>query len=214
MSEKINELIPEILEIIKTIEDKNEEIQLNEIAKELKVTINDIEKAIEIAIKNGLIEKIDNSLKLTEKGLEVTQTHREKYLHEKYIHSSFLNSITKIFEGKIKDWRGHWRRRHGFDEKSLDEFYEELRSFEGRIEDALPLTSLKQGEKGIIAFIYGGKGLVRRLTEMGLTPGTEVTIVKEAPFHGPIEICVRGSFLAIGRGMASKIFIRKLKENE
>ncbi|MEM2084226.1 MAG: FeoA domain-containing protein [Nitrososphaerota archaeon] len=213
MSEKINELIPEILEIIKTIENKNEEIQLNEIAKELKVSINDIEKAIEIAIKNGLIERIDNSFKLTKKGLEVTQTHREKYLHEKYIHSSFLNSITKIFEGKIEDWRKHWHHRHGFDEKSLDEFYEGIRSLEGRIEDILPLTSLKQGEKGIITFMYGGRGLVRRLTEMGLTPGTEVIIVKEAPFHGPIEVCVRGTFLAIGRGMASKIFVKKLKEN-
>jgi ferrous iron transport protein A len=213
MSEKINELIPEILEIIKTLENKNEEIKLNEIAKELKVSINDIEKAIDIAIKDGLIRKINNSLKLTEKGLEITQYHREKYLHEK-IHHSFFNSIAKIFEGKIKDWRKHWRYKHGMDDESLNEFYKEIKSLEGRIEDALPLTNLHQGEKGIIVFIFGGKGAVRRLAEMGLTPGTEIKIVKEAPFHGPIEICVRGTFLAIGRGMASRIFIKKVKENE
>jgi DtxR family Mn-dependent transcriptional regulator len=42
---------------------------------------------------------------------------------------------------------------------------------------------------------------------MGLTPGTEVTVVKSAPFHGPIEILVRGSRLALGRGVSETIFI-------
>jgi len=42
---------------------------------------------------------------------------------------------------------------------------------------------------------------------MGLTPGTKVTVVKSAPFHGPIEVHVRGSILALGRGMAERIFV-------
>lgn len=42
---------------------------------------------------------------------------------------------------------------------------------------------------------------------MGLTPGTKVMVVKSAPFHGPIEIHVRGSRLAIGRGMAERILV-------
>ena len=43
---------------------------------------------------------------------------------------------------------------------------------------------------------------------MGLTPGTKVTVVKSAPFHGPMELHVRGSRLAIGRGMARRIIVR------
>jgi len=42
---------------------------------------------------------------------------------------------------------------------------------------------------------------------MGLTPGTKIMIMKSAPFHGPIEIYVRGSRLAIGRGMAERILV-------
>jgi len=42
---------------------------------------------------------------------------------------------------------------------------------------------------------------------MGLTPGTRVMIVKSAPFHGPIEVYVRGSRLAIGRGMADRVLV-------
>jgi len=46
---------------------------------------------------------------------------------------------------------------------------------------------------------------------MGLTPGTEVTVVGAAPFHGPLEILVRGSNLALGRGIAEKIFVEPEK---
>jgi len=48
--------------------------------------------------------------------------------------------------------------------------------------------------------------------DMGLTPGTEILVVKSAPFHGPVEILVRGSRLALGRGMAERIFVVR-KEN-
>jgi Fe2+ transport system protein FeoA len=43
---------------------------------------------------------------------------------------------------------------------------------------------------------------------MGLTPGTKVTVIRSAPFHGPIELIVRGSRLALGRGMAERIVVR------
>ena len=79
----------------------------------------------------------------------------------------------------------------------------------GRIEETMPLINLKPGEKGTVAFAFGGRGLVRRLTEMGLTPGTEVKILRSAPFHGPLEIEVRGSSLALGYGVASKVFVKK-----
>ncbi|MEM2104671.1 MAG: FeoA family protein [Candidatus Bathyarchaeia archaeon] len=87
-------------------------------------------------------------------------------------------------------------------------------------ESEVPLTALKDGEAGIVTSIrtsHGrgrarGWGFEKRLMDMGLTPGTKVTVVKSAPFHGPLEVLVRGSRLAIGRGMAEKIFVEKEKE--
>jgi DtxR family Mn-dependent transcriptional regulator len=79
----------------------------------------------------------------------------------------------------------------------------------------VPLTMLKQGEAGTVESISGGQGkgggFEKRLMDMGLTPGTTVTVVKSAPFHGPLEILVRGSRLALGRGMAERIFVEKEK---
>jgi Fe2+ transport system protein FeoA len=83
----------------------------------------------------------------------------------------------------------------------------------------IPLTQLRDGENGVIVSInethnYSlGRhrhrwGFRKRLEEMGLTPGTKVTVVKSAPFHGPIELHFRGSRLAIGRGMAQKVRVR------
>ena len=85
----------------------------------------------------------------------------------------------------------------------------------------LHLSDLRDGESGIITSIgvsrrrsrgHGGRarrgwGFRKRLEDMGLTPGTKVTVVKSAPFNGPLEVHVRGSRLAIGRGMAERIFV-------
>jgi len=79
------------------------------------------------------------------------------------------------------------------------------------------LSELKPGETGVIVSIQAltthrhhrrrSWGFQRRLEDMGLTPGTKIMVVKSAPFHGPIEIHVRGSRLAIGRGMAERILV-------
>lgn len=77
----------------------------------------------------------------------------------------------------------------------------------------LPLTALKDNESGIIKSIKAssrglrGWGFHKRLMDMGLTPGTIVTVVKSAPFHGPVEVSVKGSRLALGRGMAERIIV-------
>jgi Fe2+ transport system protein FeoA len=81
----------------------------------------------------------------------------------------------------------------------------------------LPLTHLKDGESGVLISLKESSGghrshrhrwaFQKRLEDMGLTPGTKVTVVKSAPFQGPIELKVRGSRLAVGRGMAERILV-------
>jgi len=73
--------------------------------------------------------------------------------------------------------------------------------------ETLSLIDLQEGAKGAIKTIRGGRRVVRRLTDMGLTPGAEVKVLKSSPFNGPIEVLVRGSKLAIGRGVAMKVFV-------
>jgi len=79
------------------------------------------------------------------------------------------------------------------------------------MDDVVSLTSLREGETGVVAHTVGGFGLVRRLAEMGLTPGVKVKVLRTGPFRGPFEIEVRGFALALGHGVASRVFVRPLR---
>ncbi|MGD6805729.1 MAG: DtxR family transcriptional regulator [Candidatus Bathyarchaeia archaeon] len=83
-----------------------------------------------------------------------------------------------------------------------------------RKENLVALSELKAGQGGKIQFIRGGHNVLQRLLDMGLTPSTKITLVKAAPFEGPIEVSVRGSKLAIGRGIASKVFVEPVPKDE
>ncbi len=73
----------------------------------------------------------------------------------------------------------------------------------------VPLTSLNEGETGTIVHITSGQNAFMRLCHLGLLPGTKVVKMQSAPFHGPVRIKVRQSYLAIGRGIANRIMVRK-----
>ncbi|MEM1540486.1 MAG: FeoA family protein [Candidatus Bathyarchaeia archaeon] len=74
------------------------------------------------------------------------------------------------------------------------------------------LTDLAEGDKGIIVKAVGGFGLVRRLAEMGLTPGVEVKLLRKGYFGGPVEVEVRGVALALGWGVASRVLVKPVKD--
>jgi len=65
---------------------------------------------------------------------------------------------------------------------------------------------MKPEETGIISCLNCGDNCCHRLCDMGLTKGTEVKLLRMAPW-GPVEISVRGTNLVIGRGMASKVYV-------
>ena len=55
------------------------------------------------------------------------------------------------------------------------------------------LDRLQPGKSCEILSIANQSGAVkRRLIDMGLTPGTKVTLVKIAPFGDPMEVALRG----------------------
>lgn len=69
------------------------------------------------------------------------------------------------------------------------------------------MVDLKEGQSGAIVLINGGRMAVKRLADLGLTPGTEIEILKKIPYHGPVEIQARGSNLVLGRGIATKVMV-------
>lgn len=70
------------------------------------------------------------------------------------------------------------------------------------------LQDLLPNESGVILSVGSRSGAVkRRLIDMGLTPGTTVTVRRIAPFGDPIEVSVRGYELSLRREDAAKIVL-------
>lgn len=68
------------------------------------------------------------------------------------------------------------------------------------------LNMLKNGQSGMIERIDVSEiKIKRRLVEMGITPGTEITVSKRAPLGDPIEIKLRGYELTLRGDDAAQI---------
>ena len=79
----------------------------------------------------------------------------------------------------------------------------------------LTLKDLKPGESGVITSVGAHSGPVkRRLVDMGLTPGTKVTVRKVAPLGDPIEVNLRRYELSLRQADAGEIAVVSAEQYE
>ena len=73
------------------------------------------------------------------------------------------------------------------------------------------LIDFQIGETGQIKKVEGEGKIRRRLFDMGVTPGAEVSVKKKAPLGDPIEITIRGYELSLRKDEA-KLVVLEVKE--
>jgi Fe2+ transport system protein FeoA len=76
-----------------------------------------------------------------------------------------------------------------------------------------PLIFADAGEKLMITGFVGGFGMTQRLADMGLTVGSPVSIIGGS-CRGPLVLDVRGSRLGLGCGVAHKILVRTITDEQ
>jgi len=69
------------------------------------------------------------------------------------------------------------------------------------------LNDLNSEESGVVSEIRGGQGLVNRLNALGIRTGKKITKISSMLLHGPVTIRIDRARVAIGFGMAAKIFV-------
>ena len=69
----------------------------------------------------------------------------------------------------------------------------------------MTLNDIKPGQTATIVRLCGEGAVKRRIMDMGLTKGTQVTVCKVAPLGDPIELAVRGYELSIRKDEAAAI---------
>ena len=73
------------------------------------------------------------------------------------------------------------------------------------------LKQLAVGDRAkVCGFVEKGGPYRRKLLAMGLTPGTEVQVMRVAPMGDPVELRIRGFALTLRKDEADALTVEKL----
>lgn len=70
------------------------------------------------------------------------------------------------------------------------------------------LKEVKVGEVVSVVKLHGEGATKRRIMDMGITKGTQLTVCKVAPLGDPIEVNVRGYELSLRKADAAMIEVQ------
>lgn len=156
-------------------------------------------------------------VKLTESGreiaLEVLRHHRlvELYLIEALgfswdeVHEQ-ADVLEHVISEKLEE-----RMAAALNHPEFDPHGDPIPSKEGvmTVVNYRPLSKLTEGETAVVSRIpddANGK-MLRYLGDLGLIPGTIITMTQIAPFEGPITLDINGKSVVIGQKVAEAVLV-------
>lgn len=77
-------------------------------------------------------------------------------------------------------------------------------------ESSIKITRLPPATGAKIVSIDGGRAVWERLNEVGLHIGDRITVIRRAPFRGPLLVQCNGQEIALGRSIAAKILVQMI----
>ena len=76
------------------------------------------------------------------------------------------------------------------------------------------LSEFRIGESGIIKIVEGEGRLRRRLFDMGVTPGANITLIRKATLGDPMEINIRNYELTLRKSEADLVVMETSEKEE
>jgi DtxR family Mn-dependent transcriptional regulator len=230
------EQVEEYLEAIFDIAGKDGTAKTSEVAKKLQNTPASVTEVFQSMARNGLVQyEPYKGVSLTATGAEIAmkikrkhrllevflaevlqlapeKVHDEACRMEHCISDEVGDAICRLLNAPARCPGGEliYPCEKGFDScmECLKAAGRSTSAVQGKVQRKIvPITDLKPCQKGIIAFLRGSQKVIQRLSDLGLTPGTEVTLRRKTPMAGPIEVCVRRTSLAVGHDIADNIFV-------
>jgi len=218
-TESVSKESEEYLEAIYRLEQRDGSAKTMQLANELKVMPGSITNTIENLEKRRLvIHEPYKGVKLTEKGRKLAL----KILRRHRLAERLLTDILHLDWSKVHDEA--CKLEHNLSDNIVKPLEKALGnpktcphgnpipSEQGEMKEAKSelLTSLNLGESGIITKITEEKqDLLQYLATLGLVPSASVEIKEKAPFNGPIIVKTMGASYALGRNVASVIWVKK-----
>lgn len=228
------EQVEEYLETIYDLESRDGSARTTAIAKCLDVAPASVTEVLRSLSDKGLVAyEPYKGATLTEEGKKIADTIKRKHR----LLEVFLNDVLKLNQEKVheeackmehtisEDTENALCRMldapahcpHGSPISPCNKVVGSCAECDGagkndapvalRDKKIIPITDLKPEQNGKIAFIRGDCKVVQRLSDLGLTLGTKVSLLKKTPLDGPVEISVRRTKLAVDHAIAGNIFI-------
>jgi DtxR family Mn-dependent transcriptional regulator len=192
---------------------KNRAIRTKELAEELGVSSASVTEMIGRLSKASLVvSEPYYGFSLTKKGiLEAFRVLRKHRLLEKFLVDILELPATEVHA------EAH-RLEHVVSDEALDKIDCLLKSpcycphksrIPGKDDSVYRIDELKPGEKARIVFSRMKTGKSQeRLNSMGMVPGSEIQMVRKMK-KGPNIIKLKGSELALDKGLASQFYVKK-----
>ena len=207
--------VQDYLKAIYALESAGERVTTSALADRMGVSAPSATAMTKRLAELGLVERAPyRGVALTEQGrlgaLEVLRHHRllELYLvnrlglslDEVHAEAELLeHALSEELEAKIDAELGF---------PTHDPHGDPIPDRELRVESAgdSTLLDVAPGSRASISRVPDGNPeLLRYLAELGLLPGSEVDVVSQAPFGGPVTVRTRGGEHAISRELADRI---------
>jgi DtxR family Mn-dependent transcriptional regulator len=228
----LSENVEEYLQAIYSHNEQGELAKNQELAEQLKVSPPSVSEMIRKLSEEGLvIFEPYKGVVLTGKGMAKAQKVVRKHrLLESFLHDRLGLRMEKVHSEACM-------MEHGLSDEAAAALCDSMNSPKTCPDDAKPipactldvcncesckvarqkdnsvhrlvtqLSNLRPGEIGRVAFLRDAGLASQRIMDMGLCLGTPIKVVKSAPFHGPVEVSVRDTTLALGRELADKIYV-------
>jgi DtxR family Mn-dependent transcriptional regulator len=228
----VSESVEEYLEAIYSFNERGELAKNRDLSEKLSVAPPSVTEMIKKLAEEGLVTyEPYRGVLLTGKGTARAQNVVRKHrLLERFLHDTLGLKIDKVHDEACK-------LEHSISDETAAALCDTLKSPKTCPDDGKPipactleaddcaackaareaeggrfklltqLSHLRPGERAKVAFVRGSGSAARRLMDMGLCPGTEVKVDNAAPFNGPIQVSVRDTSLALGRGLAENVFV-------
>ena len=202
--------------IYKIQKDKNRAIRSVELANHLSISKAGVNEMVKKLAKDNLIDyKLYSSINLTKKGIG----EAEKILYKHKILENFLLKILGINKKKIHNEAD--KLEHGVSKEAVEKLDKLLKNPKTCPHgDKIPESDKKAcflgnicvGKEATVLFTnIKNKQTLERINSLGLVPETKIKILNKIK-KGPIELQIKGSKVALGDEICSKIYVKKQEE--
>ncbi len=217
----LSQAVEDYLKVIYKLQQENKRVTTTDLARAMKVSPASVTNMIKKLAKMRLVQHTSyQGVGLTKAGekvaLEVVRHHRllELYLKEALGYSwdqvhdeaeKLEHHISEEFEEKIFEALGR---------PAFDPHGDPIPTKEGEIHatDFDPLSDAEPGDVLVIRRVDDGDPeLLRYLEGLGLLPMVTIEVMGKQPFNGPLTVRVGDVHHALGRELASNIFVAPAK---